>query len=120
MTEMDLQGVIGDTFYGKPKTAATTQAATMDNPAHLILPPHLAYMMYPVFPDSAYKLKHLFDRPALPAHLTPDFMQSLIDRRRAIARSIVAAFYRKAQMEAANDPSPEEKPNANSTASKMQ
>lgn len=81
------QGVIGDTYYSKMEEG-TNQVATIDTPEGLILPTHLAYLVYPVFPDSTYQLGHLFDKPELV--FPPDFMQSVIKQRHAVARTVAA------------------------------
>lgn len=81
------QGVIGDTYYSKMEEGAK-QVATMDTPEATVLPTHLAYLLYPVFPDATYKLNNLFDKPALV--FPPEFMQSVIKQRHAIARTVAA------------------------------
>lgn len=83
------QGVIGDTYYSRMEEG-TKQVATIDTPDATILPTHLVFLMYPVFPDSSYKLDQLFDKPVIA--FPPDFMQSLIAQRRAVARTVAATM----------------------------
>eukprot|EP00884_Botryococcus_braunii_P013517 jgi/Botrbrau1/22166/Bobra.0557s0001.1 len=66
-----MQGVIGDTYHGKYQTRVNATAATVDSPETTILPTHLGNLLYPVLPDVAYELDHLFDKPAVV--LSPSF-----------------------------------------------
>lgn len=80
-----MQGVIGDTYYAKAVAGGMNQVASLDSPEAKILPTHLAALVYPVFPDSTYKLGHLFDTQAF--EVPADVIQGLIKHRRDIART---------------------------------
>jgi hypothetical protein len=83
---------------------------SVDASGTAVLPTHLGNLLYPVLPDVAYELDHLFDKPAVV--LTGSFMNSMITMRRSSALKVAAALKRASD---ASDADANASPATNST-----